>query len=188
MFLARLLGGCFARHGSEIDTQRANRDKGHTLEDGHKRLENCIFCNVSVRNGFDVVWENDDFIAFRDHNPSATHHFQVITKQHIDSVKSLSKDDVSIVGQMCDIGHRILEELDVSPTLRRFGFHVPPFNSVMHLHMHVQALPYRSVVRALKYPVVSSRGGLEKGFSWFVTADQSIRILDKGRRIGVLPC
>lgn len=62
----------------------------------------CVFCQVSANNGFDVLWEvryttlnlkeeiltqkgrkNEEFIAFRDHNPSATQHIQVIPKQHI---------------------------------------------------------------------------------------------------------
>lgn len=29
------------------------------------------------------------------------------------------------------------------PAERKFGFHYPPFNSVMHLHLHCFALPHK---------------------------------------------
>ncbi|KAK7690962.1 hypothetical protein QCA50_006065 [Cerrena zonata] len=42
----------------------------------------CIFCDVSMAKGFDVLWEDDEFVAFRDHNPSTKFHFLVVPKQH----------------------------------------------------------------------------------------------------------
>lgn len=41
----------------------------------------------------------------------------------------------------------------------RLGFHVPPFNSVYHLHMHVIGLPFKNKFRYLKYKV---------GLPWFM--------------------
>ena len=68
------------------------------------------------------------------------------------------------------------------------GFHIPPYISVHHLHMHVQALPYRSWLRRMKYPIVSGPSGREKGFSWFVEAEQAVRLLEKGVQVRILPC
>ena len=68
------------------------------------------------------------------------------------------------------------------------GFHIPPFNSVQHLHLHVQALPYTSLTKRLKYPVVKGYGSFDKGFSWFAEVGQTIRILDKGSTVKILPC
>ncbi len=72
--------------------------------------------------------------------------------------------------------------------VHRLGFHVPPYISVTHLHMHVQALPHRTFLRRLKYPIVRGRGGREKGISWFVDAEQAVRILERGSRIRILSC
>lgn len=70
----------------------------------------------------------------------------------------------------------------------RMGFHIPPYNSVNHLHLHVQGLPYKSLAKKAKYPVASGYGYYHKGFSWFVDVSQAIQILENGGRVGVFPC
>ncbi|EPQ54171.1 HIT-like protein [Gloeophyllum trabeum ATCC 11539] len=148
----------------------------------------CSFCGVSVEKGFDVVWEDRDYIVFRDYRPSAAHHLQVIPKKHIDSVRSLRKEHIALVRSMGEIGHRVLDALNVPAISRRLGFHIPPFNSVDHLHLHVQALPYKPQARRLKYPVMEGGRDDIKGFTWFVTLEQTVKILEKGSKVGVFPC
>ena len=70
----------------------------------------------------------------------------------------------------------------------RLGFHIPPFNSVMHLHLHAHGLPYKSLYRRAKYPIAAGGPRKKKGLSWFVEITQAIRILEDGGKIGVLPC
>lgn len=152
------------------------------------RSKPCIFCHVSPNNGFDVVWEDKDFIAFHDYRPAAEQHLQVIPKSHIGSVKDLEKADAKLVRSMEEIGHKLLDDIGVMPSMRRMGFHIPPYNSVNHLHLHVHGLPYKSFVKSAKYPIVNGRGSNQKGFSWFVEAGQAIRILEGGERVGVFPC
>lgn len=89
---------------------------------------------------------------------------------------------------MAEIGTRMLDDLSVPPELRKLGFHIPPFNSVNHLHLHTQALPYKSRLRGAKYPIAHGVKGKEKGFSWFVEVGQAIRILERGGKVEVWPC
>ena len=63
------------------------------------------------------------------------------------------------------------------------GFHIPPFSSVHHLHLHVLVPPY-NIRGRFKYPARSSKDG-EKKWSWFVTVDQVVRILERGQTIGL---
>jgi len=149
---------------------------------------NCVFCEVSPEKGFKVIWEDSSFIAFKDHKPAAQHHIQVIPRNHIRSIKSLTKSDVELVKSMEDIGHKILDGLSTPRSMHRMGFHIPPFNSINHLHLHVQALPYTSLNRSAKYLVAKGNGSRQKGFSWFVEVGQVIGILEQGNRVTVFPC
>ncbi|KDQ59151.1 hypothetical protein JAAARDRAFT_127632 [Jaapia argillacea MUCL 33604] len=175
---------CFKRsrpHG------RLSDETSDDLEAG-RRLRDCVFCNVSSENGFNIVFEDENFAVFTDHKPSAVHHWQVIPKAHITSVRSLRKHDLHLVRTLGEIGHRFLDESGVPSHLRKLGFHIPPFNSVNHLHLHVQALPYTSIFGRVKYPVVARTNGRNKGFSWFSELAQTIHILERDGRVGVFPC
>ncbi|KAF8193360.1 HIT-like protein [Pholiota molesta] len=164
------------------------RSQDGNYVEGSDTLSSCKFCHATTLKGFRVVYEDDSFVVFEDRRPASQHHYLVIPRRHIDTVKSLQQSDVPLVKRMEEIGHVVLNDLNVPEDMRKMGFHIPPFNSVYHLHLHVQGLPYRSRKYAAKYPVVNGTNGNAKGPSWFVTAQQAIQILERGQRVGVLPC
>ncbi|KZT73569.1 hypothetical protein DAEQUDRAFT_661907 [Daedalea quercina L-15889] len=182
-----LYAGCFGR---DADVEGGNTPLSVNSSIDAQRISSpCVFCDVSRAKGFNIVWEDECFTVFADRNPAAAHHLLVIPKIHIgkrgsSSVQSYSKT----VDRMAEIGHHVLDDLKVPASSRRLGFHIPPFFSVNHLHMHAQGLPYRSTARALKYHVSSGSRGHDKGFSWFCEAKQAIHILENGGRIRILPC
>lgn len=74
---------------------------------------------------------------------------------------------------------------ELSPRHTKAGFHIPPFSSVPHLHLHVFEPPFTFLGR-LKYPIASSRSrNAGKGMSWFVSLDQAIQIVQDGGRVGL---
>ncbi|KAJ6524234.1 HIT-like protein [Mycena vulgaris] len=147
----------------------------------------CQFCHVSKSNGFNIIWEDELFVAFRDRKPASEQHIQLIPRRHIASVKSLQKEDAELIRTMKTIGEKLLDDLGLLPSMRVMGFHIPPFNSVDHLHLHVQGLPYNPLRRA-KYRISSGFGPFNKGFGWFIEVEQAARSLESGRSIGVFPC
>ncbi|KAH8822691.1 HIT-like protein [Flagelloscypha sp. PMI_526] len=153
-----------------------------------RRKEGCRFCGASRETGFEIVWECDDFVAFRDRTPASLHHIQLVPRIHIESVHSLGPDDAALVRTMKDIGTFILDSLNVPKPQQKMGFHIPPYISVKHLHLHIQALPYNSIIKSCKYPVFGAPPPFHKGFSWFVEVNQAIAILESGGKIGIWPC
>lgn len=127
-------------------------------------------------------------MVFYDHKPAAQHHLLVTPRKHIVSVKDLRERDVGMVEEMGRIGDACLNELNVPPDMRLMGFHIPPFNSVDHIHLHVFGLPWKSETNHAKYPVIEGEGGLDKGWSWFVEINQAIQILRKGARVTIAGC
>jgi len=129
----------------------------------------------------------ETLIAFADHKPAAQHHILVIPKSHVRNVRQLDKSAVGLIQSMEKIGHELLDDRAVPTSMRRMGFHISPFNSLDHLHLHVHGLPYKPA-RQTKYPIAVGKPPRQKGFSWFSEVGQTIRILENGGRVRVLPC
>ncbi|TRM64671.1 HIT-like domain-containing protein [Schizophyllum amplum] len=151
----------------------------------------CVFCNVTSENGFNIVAQNDKLIAFHDRNPACKVHILIISKDHHRSIKTLRREHIPLLTEMKVFAYDLLKSFGVQLDILKswnLGFHIPPFNSINHLHLHVQALPYASALRRFKYRIAEGRGTHFKGLSWFVTLEQATSILEQDGRVGVLPC
>ncbi len=115
----------------------------------------CLFCDVTKRvEPGTIVYENDDFSVFRTIRPYTDHHLLVCPKEHIQSVKSLNGEaGAKIVENMVDAGQRALNAIE--PNLgvdALMCFHIPPVNSIDHLHLHAIGKPQSlSFFGSLKY-------------------------------------
>ncbi|MCW3489332.1 histidine triad nucleotide-binding protein [Dethiobacter alkaliphilus] len=64
-------------------------------------MEDCIFCKIVRRElPADVVFENEEIIAFKDINPMAPTHVLVVPKKHLASLDDLTGDDVGLAGNL----------------------------------------------------------------------------------------
>jgi len=69
-------------------------------------------------------------------------HALVIPKRFVPNVYSLTPDDANLVQSMRQMGLEVLEKEQPKAFATKdyiFCFHIPPFNSVDHLHLHVLA-------------------------------------------------
>ncbi|XP_070843429.1 adenosine 5'-monophosphoramidase HINT3-like isoform X1 [Chaetodon trifascialis] len=103
--------------------------------------EDCPFCQIANnQTDTEVLLSDDELVCFRDIQPGASHHYLVVTRRHIDNCKSLQRDDIPTVERMVEMGRSVLERNKVSDLADiRMGFHLPPFSSVPHLHLHALA-------------------------------------------------
>ncbi|XP_051909010.1 adenosine 5'-monophosphoramidase HINT3-like [Hippocampus zosterae] len=86
------------------------------------------------------VLKDEELVCFRDVKPAADHHYLVIPRTHIDDCDALRAQHIPMVERMAEMGRGVLEKNKVRDLEDiRLGFHVPPFCSVPHLHLHALA-------------------------------------------------
>jgi len=89
----------------------------------------------------DVVYENDDVLAFRDINPQAPTHILVIPKTHITSLNDIGVDDAALIGRMYLAAQHIANKAGVADsgyrTLVNCG--ADGGQTVFHIHLHLLA-------------------------------------------------
>ena len=63
--------------------------------------QGCLFCSISAGEiPADVVFEDDDVVAFRDINPQAPTHILLIPRRHISTINDLQAEDGEQIGQL----------------------------------------------------------------------------------------
>lgn len=123
---------------SSADEQVEGESAGGTSEQAQE--PGCIFCRIAKgQTDTELLHSDDDFVCFQDHRPQATHHYLVVSKAHIPSLKHLNSDHVPTIKRMAEIGKEVLCKQNGNLDDYRAGFHWPPFLMVQHLHLHVLA-------------------------------------------------
>ncbi|GAA5888980.1 hypothetical protein JCM6882_009705 [Rhodosporidiobolus microsporus] len=167
-------------------------EQAGVVSEGEKK-DGCIFCDVTVEKGFRVVESTPELVVFHDRSPGSRVHLLAVPRRHIDNVKTLKPEDAAMLERMKTFGREALLQLGVEEGQQRMGFHIPPFFSVNHLHLHLLSLPLPSLKGRVKYRpaipsssstgVVGEKGVKLKGWSWFAEVNQVINILHAGQRV-----
>ena len=77
-------------------------------------MENCIFCKIINREvPSEIVYEDDEIIAFRDIHPCAPVHVLVIPKKHISSLVELQEEDEKVIGRIYTVINKIAEKENI---------------------------------------------------------------------------
>ncbi len=103
-------------------------------------MADCLFCKmVSGEILPDVVFEDDDVLAFRDVNPQAPLHVLIIPKIHISTVNDLTPEHAGLVGKMHLAARQIAADEGVAEPGYRMVMNCNPEagQSVYHIHLHV---------------------------------------------------
>ena len=87
----------------------------------------------------DIVYEDNEFLAFNDINPQAPIHILIIPKKRIAAISDLDSNDSKLVGQMVVIASKIAKEKEISEDGYRLIFNCNENGgqSVYHIHLHL---------------------------------------------------
>lgn len=100
----------------------------------------CLFCRMvagDIRP--DVVYEDEQVLAFRDISPQAPVHVLLIPKKHVANLDDLGDDDAALAGHLLLTARRLARELGVAGD----GFRLVSNcnrnggQTVYHLHFHL---------------------------------------------------
>ena len=102
--------------------------------------EECIFCRiVSGELPGDIVYQDEDFLAFRDIMPKAPTHILVIPKAHIISAAELGEGQEDLAGRLIIIANELAEKEGIAGKGYRLAINCGPEGGqlVPHLHLHL---------------------------------------------------
>jgi len=75
----------------------------------------CIFCNIINKEiSSDIVYEDANFIAFKDINPVAPIHLLLVPKVHISSFNDLKEKHKDLIGDLFLLAKKIAKQQKIS--------------------------------------------------------------------------
>jgi len=87
----------------------------------------------------DIVYEDDDLLAFRDIEPQAPVHVLIIPKKRIATLNDLERGHAELVGRMVLVAAKIAKEEGIADDGYRLNLNCNEQGgqSVYHIHLHL---------------------------------------------------
>jgi histidine triad (HIT) family protein len=87
----------------------------------------------------EVVYEDEDILAFRDANPQSPTHVLLIPKEHIATTNDLDDRNVDIVGRLYLAAKQVAADEGIAQRGYRMVMNCNPEagQSVYHIHLHL---------------------------------------------------
>jgi histidine triad (HIT) family protein len=100
----------------------------------------CLFCKIiSHEIPSEFLYEDDNYVVFKDINPAAPVHLLLVPKKHIRSMNDLKKGDEDIISGLFMIAKDMAKEQGVHESGYKLLFNVEKGGGqvVFHIHLHL---------------------------------------------------
>ena len=100
----------------------------------------CLFCRIAGGEiPADIVYEDDEILAFRDIAPQAPVHVLVIPRRHVATLNDLRAEHGALMGAMTLAAARIARDEDIADDGYRLVMNCleGAGQSVFHVHLHL---------------------------------------------------
>ncbi|GEK74288.1 MULTISPECIES: histidine triad nucleotide-binding protein [Halomonas] len=100
----------------------------------------CLFCKIIKREiPADIVYEDDEVLAFNDIDPKAPTHQLIVPKRHIATLNDIEEDDLALVGRLQFTAARLAREAGFADDGYRvvMNCNEQGGQTVYHIHMHL---------------------------------------------------
>ena len=87
----------------------------------------------------DIVFENEDVLAFKDINPQAPTHILIIPKKRIATINDINTNEIELVGKLVFTAKTIASEIGLAEDGYRLVFNCNDNGGqeVYHIHLHL---------------------------------------------------
>jgi len=102
--------------------------------------ERCLFCRIAAGEiSSDIVYQDKEFLAFRDIKPQAPKHVIIIPKTHIASLTELTEQQQGLIGGLIILAKNLAEKEGIAGSGYRLAINCGPEGGqvVPHLHFHL---------------------------------------------------
>jgi len=110
------------------------KNKQAKIDDGS------VFTKIINRESpAEIVYEDDDIIAFLPLRPQAPVHFLIVPKKEIHTINEVEEEDVYVMGRLFLVAKDLAKKYNISQTGYRLSINVneDAGQSVFHIHMHI---------------------------------------------------
>jgi histidine triad (HIT) family protein len=102
--------------------------------------EECLFCRIAAGEiPSDIVYQDEEFFAFRDINPLAPTHILVIPRKHISSLAQLADQQQELMGRLIILATSLAEKEGIADRGYRLVINCGAEGGqvIGHLHLHL---------------------------------------------------
>ena len=103
-------------------------------------MTECLFCKMLKKEiPVDIVYKDDDVMAFNDINPQAPIHILIIPCDHIATINDMQADHAEIVGKLFLAAKKIANEKGIAEGGYRtvMNCNADAGQTVFHMHLHL---------------------------------------------------
>jgi len=103
-------------------------------------MTDCLFCKIA--NGeikSDIVYQDDDVVAFNDISPQGPTHVLIIPRRHFATINDVSDDDTLLLGKLVQVGKQLAKKLGLAEPGYRLVLNCNRGGgqAVYHIHLHL---------------------------------------------------
>ena len=102
--------------------------------------QKCLFCRIVAGEiPSDIVYQDEEFLAFRDIEPQAPTHLIIVPKTHITSLAELTEQQQGFIGRLIILAQKLAEREGIAERGYRLAINCGPEGGqvVPHLHFHL---------------------------------------------------
>lgn len=100
----------------------------------------CIFCQiVSGEVPSELVYQDEELVAFRDISPMAPTHLLIITRRHIACIADVSEAGLPVIGRMVNVANQLARSEGIAQSGYRLVVNCGQDGGqvIPHLHIHL---------------------------------------------------